>query len=170
MGHKAPGVFEARVKVLAEASNGSFEAVETRTTYLSSRCLCGKRVKKALSKRTHTCGCAFIPEGMHADRDELSAFLALHCQGGLLDEAAARASWSAWGADFLLRLLSSAKEAANGAALPPLRAREARQSGSVAHEAGQRREALPGTQESGERRDQPPMPRKPDLREDPHVA
>lgn len=148
VGHKAPGAFEARVKLLAEASSGSFEAVETRTTCLSSRCLCGKRVKKALSKRTHTCGCAFIPEGMHADRDEFSAFLALHCQGGLLDEQAARASWSAWGVDILLRASSSLKQAANGEAWPPLRGRGPRRSGSQRSDSSAREaQGLP----SGER-------------------
>ncbi len=170
VGHKAPGMLEARLKVLAEASGGSFEAVPTRTTYLSSRCLCGLRRKKPLSERRHTCGCPFIPEGMKVDRDEFSAFLAMHCQGGLLDEEAARKSWRAWGADCLLRPLSSVKEAANGEAPPPLRAREARRSGSVAHEAGRRREALPGCQESGERREHLPKPRKPAPKEESHVA
>jgi len=170
VGHKAPGMLEARLKVLAEASGGSLEQVSTRETYLSSRCLCGLRRKKPLSERKHICGCTFVPEGTEVDRDEFSAFLAMHCQGGLLDEEAARESWRAWGADCLLRPLSSVKEAANGEALPPLRAREARRSGSVAQEAGQRREALPGCQASGERREHLPKPRKPALKEEPYVA
>src|SRR5208282_6087297 len=43
IGHKAPGMFLEILERKALASGGSFEAVPTRTTYLSSRCLCGKR-------------------------------------------------------------------------------------------------------------------------------
>ncbi len=174
VGHKAPGMFEARLGIVAGAVGGSLEQVSTRSTYLSSRCLCGKRTKKLLSERKHTCGCEFIPEGMHADRDEFSAFLAFHCQGGTLDEGTARASWLSWGADCLLRLSSGNTETANGAALPTLRVREPRLSSSTDHEAGQRREAVPvlRTEADGERRDRKiPKPRKPNLKKEvPHVA
>ncbi len=164
VGHKAPGLFQSSYGRKAEASGGSMEMVSTRATYLSSRCLCGKRTKKLLSERKHTCGCEFIPEGMHTDRDEFSAFLALHCQGGTLDEGSARESWLSWGADCLLRLSSGNTETANGAALPSLRVREPRRSSSTDHEAGQRREAVPvlRTDTDGERRDRKiPKPRKP---------
>jgi putative transposase len=86
VGHKAPGMFQARVKILAEASGGFQDEVPTQTTCLSSRCLCGKRRKKALRERHHECGCACIPPGTWVDRDEFSAFLAVHCRKGLLDE------------------------------------------------------------------------------------
>lgn len=152
VGHKAPGAFQARLAVKAPATDGSFTEVETRKTFLSSRCLCGRRSKKDLKERKHTCGCEFIPEGMFADRDEFSAFLAFHCQGGLLDEQAARESWRSWGADCLLRSASSIKEAANGAASPSLRAGEARRSGSATNKPGQRREAGAGRKRTGERR------------------
>jgi len=152
VGHRAPGMFQVSLGRKAEASGGSFLEVSTRETFLSSRCLCGKRVKKELKERKHTCGCAFLPEGSFADRDEFSAFLAFHCQGGRLDVEAAGESWRAWGADCLLRSPSSVKETANGEALPPQRARDARQSGSTGHGSGQRREAGSGKSRTGERR------------------
>ena len=174
VGHKAPGLFQSAYGRKAEASGGSMEMVSTYKTYLSSRCLCGKRKKKLRDERKHTCGCEFIPEGMHADRDEFSAFLAFHCQGGTLDEGSARQSWLSWGADCLLRLSSGNTETANGAALPTLRVREPRLSSSTDHESGQRREAVPvlRTEADGERRDRKiPKPRKPNLKKEvPHVA
>ena len=174
VGHKAPGLFQASYGRKAEASGGSMELVSTQKTYLSSRCLCGKRAKKALKERKHTCSCEFIPEGMHANRDEFSAFLAFHCQGGTLDEGAARESWRSWGADCLLRLSSSNPETTKGVALPPLRVRGTRRSRSTVNEAGQRREAVPVpcTDPDGERRgSNPSKPRKPDLKKEmPHVA
>ena len=164
VGHKAPGLFQSSYGRKAEASGGSMEMVSTKATYLSSRCLCGKRTKKLLSERKHTCGCEFIPEGMHTDRDEFSAFLALHCQGGTLDEGYARESWLSWGANCLLRLSSGNTETANGKATPTLRVRGTRRSSSTDHKAGQRREAVPvlRTDTDGERRDRKiPKPRKP---------
>ena len=89
---------------------------------------------------------------MHADRDEFSAFLAFHCQGGVLDEQAARKSWRAWGADCLLRSSSSVMEAANGEALPSLRGQRPRRSGSISNGPERRREAGGGKTRTGERR------------------
>lgn len=152
VGHKAPGAFEARLKVLAKASGGSLEEIPTRTTFLSSRCLCGMRKKKPLSERRHICGCEFVPEGTFVDRDEFSAFLALHCREGLLDEQAARESWAAWGADRLLRSSSRSTETANREALPTLRGEKPRQSGSISNGPGQRRKAGGGKTRTGERR------------------
>jgi hypothetical protein len=152
VGHKAPGMFETRLAIVAGSTGGSMEQVPTRTTYMSSRCLCGKRTRKELKERKHTCGCEFIPAGMHADRDEFSAFLAFHCQGGVLDEQAARKSWLAWGAECLLRSSSSVKETANGEALPSLRGQRPRRSGSISNGPKQRREAGGGKARTGERR------------------
>ena len=154
VGHKAPGTFELRVGTLAEASGGSLELISTYKTYLSSRCLCGKRMKKTRSERKHFCGCSYIPEGMHADRDEFSAFLALFSHGSALDEGQAQAAWSAWGADCLLRSSSSQGEVATGEACPPRRAREARQSNSTGNRSGQRRKGGPirGRRASGNQR------------------
>ena len=172
VGHKAPGMLEARLKVLAEASGGSFEAVPTRTTYLSSRCLCGLRRKKPLSERRHTCGCPFIPEGTEVDRDEFSAFLALHVREGLLDEQAARESWRAWGADCLPGPSSSPKQAASGEAKPSHREGGSRQSGSIPKGPERRREAGAGKRRTGERRGlQPLQVHQPRLnKEGSHVA
>ena len=154
VGHKAPGTFELRVGTLAEASGGSLELVSTYKTYLSSRCLCGKRKKKTRNERKHFCGCSYIPNGMHADRDEFSAFLAMFSQGSALDEGKAQAAWTTWGADCLLRSSSSKGEVATGEACPPRRAREARQSNSTGNRSGQRRKGGPirGRRASGNQR------------------
>jgi putative transposase len=47
--------------------------VDTRTTRLSQRCVCGAVQRKPLSQRTHRCGC-----GVEADRDVFAAFLVRH--------------------------------------------------------------------------------------------
>ena len=130
VGHKAPGLFQASCGCRAAATGGGQLEVSTYETYLSSRCLCGKRVKKELKERKHECGCAFVPIGTFVDRDEFSAFLALHCQGGLLDEQAARKAWWAWGVDILLCASSQLKQVANGDACHPLREGDPRQSDS----------------------------------------
>jgi len=130
VGHKAPGLFEASLGRKAISSGGSFDLFSTWTTFLSSRCLCGKREKKSLNNRKHQCGCAYVPVGTFVDRDEFSAFLALFSQEGLLDERKARESWTAWGVDILLHASTSIKQAANGEAWPPFRGGDPRQSGS----------------------------------------
>jgi hypothetical protein len=140
IGHKAPAKFEDQVGLLAKASGGDLELVCTYRTYISSRCLCGRRKKKALRERKHTCGCQWFPGGTHADRDEFSAFLAMYCQGSALDEGRAREAWSQWGADSLLRSSSMKSEVATGKAQPTHRAREARQSDSTASRSRQRRD------------------------------
>ena len=114
VGHTAPAMFEDRVGILAKASGGDLELVSTYKTFLSSRCLCGQRKKKTLKNREHTCGCRWVPEGAYVDRDEFSAFLALFSQGSDLDERRARAAWSEWGADSLLRLSSEKCKVAPG--------------------------------------------------------
>ena len=143
IGHKAPGALELRVGTLAEASGGTMEKVSTYKTFLSSRCLCGKRKKKPRSERKHICGCSWFPEGTWADRDEFSAFLAMFSQGSALDEASARTAWTTWGADSLLRSASTIGKTATGEACLPCRARATRQSGSTENRSGQRREGGP---------------------------
>jgi hypothetical protein len=140
VGHKAPGLFETRVATLAKAAGGSFEAISTYSTLLSSRCLCGARKKKTLSERKHFCGCEHVPEGTFADRDEFSAFLAMFSQGSVLGIERAVKAWKLWGADCLLRSVPSQK-VANGVALPPLRARDVRQSDSTGIGSEHRRKA-----------------------------
>ena len=101
---RAPGLF---IALLARKANqtegGAFIDIPTRETYLSSRCLCGKREKKALSNRWHACGCQYLPRDMRVQRDEFSAFLALFCGKGELDLQAAQAAWHTWGANCLPR-------------------------------------------------------------------
>jgi hypothetical protein len=172
VGHKAPGMFQACQERKATASGGIFEAVSTRATFLSSRCVCGKRQKKTLMERRHTCVCVFVPQGTHANRDGFSAFLALHCQGGTLDGDGARAAWVRWGGDCLLRSPSGTSEGANGKALPSLRVMT-RQSASADHGVGQRRESIwkPAMASDGARRGiRPPIPREQHPKEVPHVA
>jgi hypothetical protein len=159
VGHKAPGMFQQALHRKAMASGGTFETVATWNTYLSSRCLCGKRTKKALSERKHLCSCTHVLQETWVDRDSFSAFLALHCHEGKLDEEAAKKSWQAWGADCLLRSPSSNNQAAKGEAMPPPRARKARQSSSTEHMSGQRRKA--GRKARERRRVKPPTPCKP---------
>ena len=143
VGHKAPAAFEDRVGLLAKASSGQLEQVDTYKTYLSSRCLCGLKKKKTRNERKHICGCEWVPEGTYVDRDEFSAFLVLFSQGSALDERRARKAWSEWGADSLLRLASKNCEVATGKALLTHRAREVRKSDSTEHRSGQRRENGP---------------------------
>ena len=150
IGHKAPAKFEDQVGILAKASGGGLELVCTYRTYLSSRCLCGRRKKKMLNERKHTCGCTWFPNGTYADRDEFSAFLAMFCQGSALDEGRARAAWSQWGVDSLLRSSSMKSEVAIGKAQPTHCAREARQSDSTKSRSGQRRDDGPSGSDSAE--------------------
>jgi putative transposase len=117
VGHTAPAMFEDRVGILAKASGGDLELVCTYKTFLSSRCLCGQRKKKTLKNRKHTCGCRWVPKGAYVDRDQFSAFLAMFCQGGALDERRARTAWSEWGADSLLRSSSKKRKVAPGVTL-----------------------------------------------------
>ena len=56
---------------IAEVTGGVARA-STRTTALSQHCLCGQRVIKSLSERTHACGTC----DMRGDRDAVSATLA----------------------------------------------------------------------------------------------
>jgi hypothetical protein len=54
------------------ATGGAIDRAGTRETWLSQRCVCGRREKKPLSKRWHSC-----PDcGLQADRDVLAAALA----------------------------------------------------------------------------------------------
>lgn len=158
VGHKAPGMFESRVAVLAKAGGGSLEKVCTYSTYLSSRCLCGKRAKKTRDERKHLCGCEYVPKGVFADRDEFSAFLALFASGSRLDVDRAWLAWAEWGADCLL--LPASSPSAVGAATAAQRASTTRKpreeglvplspkgnkrgrSGSVDKGSGQRRKGI----------------------------
>jgi hypothetical protein len=62
------------IELEALKAGGSFTLIETRTTALSQTCLCGKKEKKTLSQRTHTCDCNLV--GIPVQRDLFSAFLA----------------------------------------------------------------------------------------------
>jgi hypothetical protein len=68
----SPGMLVAALKRECAATGGTLARAGTRSTALSQHCLCGERVPKTLSQRTHHCGHC----GLHADRDIVSAALA----------------------------------------------------------------------------------------------
>ena len=70
---KAPGLFIEIGRRKAESAGGSFYEYSPWTTALSQSCVCGGRVKKRLSERTHRCPVC----GLVAPRDRFSAFLGL---------------------------------------------------------------------------------------------
>jgi hypothetical protein len=68
----SPGMLIAALAAECQATGGQLQRAGTRSTALSQHCLCGQRVPKRLSQRTHCC-----PEcGLRADRDIVSAVLA----------------------------------------------------------------------------------------------
>ena len=70
---RAPGEHIARVRYKAASAGGGLYEYSTRTTALSQTCICGRKEKKSLGLRWHSCEC-----GVEADRDLFSAFLGLH--------------------------------------------------------------------------------------------
>jgi putative transposase len=70
VGRRAPGMFMATMSRKAASAGGMVAQVDTRTTRLSQRCVCGAVQRKPLSQRIHRCGC-----GVEADRDVFAAFL-----------------------------------------------------------------------------------------------
>jgi putative transposase len=89
VGRRAPGMFITTLSRKAVSAGGTVALVDTWSTRLSQRCVCGAVAKKPLSQRTHRCGC-----GVEADRDVFSAFLARYVDPRvhphLLDEDGAR--------------------------------------------------------------------------------
>ena len=73
VGRRAPGMFVATLSRKAASAGGIVALVNTRTTRLSQRCVCGAVQRKPLSQRTHRCGC-----GVEADRDVFAALLVRH--------------------------------------------------------------------------------------------
>lgn len=105
---KAPGAFISDLARKAESAGAAqFTEYSPWTTALSQTCLCGKRTKKPLSERTHTCGTC----GITFQRDEFSAYLGLHVRArtetqpeDVLDLETANARWQHRAdADSLLR-------------------------------------------------------------------
>jgi hypothetical protein len=66
-----PGRIMAALEREITATGGTMHRASTANTWLSQRCLCGRREKKPLSQRWHSCTC-----GLQADRDVLAAALA----------------------------------------------------------------------------------------------
>jgi hypothetical protein len=68
----SPGMLVAALAAECAAAGGRLYWAGTRTTALSQHCLCGARVPKTLSQRTHHCGHC----GLRGDRDVTAAMLA----------------------------------------------------------------------------------------------
>ena len=86
----APGMVTAELAALVARFGGSVTKVATGPTALSSHCLCGHRIKKDLSTRTHHCDAC----GFSGDRDLVSAALGtcvVHTDLG--DSPSARVDW-----------------------------------------------------------------------------
>ena len=68
----SPGMLVTALATECAATGGRLYRAGTRSTALSQHCLCGRRVPKTLSQRTHDCSHC----GLVADRDIASAMLA----------------------------------------------------------------------------------------------
>ena len=66
-----PGRILAALEREITATDGTLDRAGTANTWLSQRCLCGRRQRKPLNQRWHSCPC-----GIEADRDVLAAALA----------------------------------------------------------------------------------------------
>lgn len=66
-----PGRLLAHLSRECSAAGGALTKASTWTTALSQHCLCGRRAKKTLAQRWHSCPC-----GIEGDRDIVSAILA----------------------------------------------------------------------------------------------
>jgi hypothetical protein len=86
----APGMVTAELAALVARRGGSFVKVATGPTALSSHCLCGQRVKKDLSTRTHNCGAC----GFSGDRDLVAGALGTCVVTDLDDPSSARVDYA----------------------------------------------------------------------------
>ena len=80
MASTKPGSLVSELKKMVDVKKFS-----TYDTFLSQMCVCGKREKKNLGQRTHSCEC-----GVSVPRDVMSGFLARYCASGKLDLAEAQ--------------------------------------------------------------------------------
>ena len=86
----APGMVTAELAALVARRGGSFVKMATGPTALSSHCLCGHRVKKDLSTRTHHCGAC----GFSGDRDLVAGALGTCVVTDLSDPSSARVDYT----------------------------------------------------------------------------
>jgi len=101
---RAPRRFMRELQRKAADQGGTLVEIPTVSTFLSQRCVCGRRQPKPRSQRRHRCGCEHVPAGRYADRDELAAFLACFCdERGAFDSNAALEAWQGGANDRLLR-------------------------------------------------------------------
>ena len=70
----SPSTIMEAVRRETTRAGGSLKEYPTWSTALSQHCVCGKKIKKPLHQRTHTCDCQWI-DGQVLDRDLFSAFL-----------------------------------------------------------------------------------------------
>ena len=84
----AAGTLARRLRQKASGYGHQVIEVDPYSTYLSSRCHCGKRSKKTLDKRMHVCKC-----GVEAQRDLYSANLLRYVNGDDLDVSQVSRDW-----------------------------------------------------------------------------
>jgi len=114
IGVRAPKLFLSILTRKAESAGGQVIEFNTYKTALSQTCLCGKKHKKRLSERVHTCDC-----GVTMQRDLFSAYLARFVEDNALQVAKASESWP--GAEPLLRMAwqqATQNQPASGQRLP----------------------------------------------------
>lgn len=97
IGIRAPKLFLSTLRRKAESAGGYMIEFNTRTTALSQTCICGRKEKKSLSERVHTCECGVI-----AQRDLFSAYLARFVEEDRLQVADAYEYWQS--AESLLQM------------------------------------------------------------------
>lgn len=88
VGAKAPGMFVSLLSRKAESAGGKVEEFSTYKTALSQVCQCGKRKKKLLSERWHTCEC-----GIKVQRDLYSSYLAYFVENETLNTSQTELYW-----------------------------------------------------------------------------
>jgi len=108
VGFRAPGTFVQSLRRKAGHAGAQVDEFDPRTTCLSQVCVCGAKVKKPLSQRTHVCRCGVGP----VQRDLFSAWLACYVESDRLDAGRAEAAWP--GVDTRLRAASSNVQPAMG--------------------------------------------------------
>ena len=108
---RAPGLFVAKAVRKAENAGGGFRRYSTRLTAASQTCICGRRERKQLSQRRHSCPSC----GRDAQRDLFSAYIGSYAymgEDGLdrLDLEGAGRAWPAF-APHLQEAAGSARSA-----------------------------------------------------------
>lgn len=109
VGKRSPSTFVSKIRYKAENAGGVLYEFNTCSTALSQTCVCGRKEKKPLKQRWHTCSQC----GAFAQRDLFSANLARYVENNRLDTSQAQKAWA--GVDTLLaQTVSRLNETASG--------------------------------------------------------